>query len=249
MTCNPYLIRDGGEAVLIDAGSRPDFPTVMMKILQTGCRPQEIKAVVYTHYDPDVCGSAANLAELLGMTELRILSAHPNHMFMRHITTGARFTDLGEVEHAYRFATGRTLRFIPTPYAHSAGAFTVLDDKTGTLFTSDLFGSYNVSRETKIRIKPECNDCAVTKTCPVDEHCPLPAILEFHRQIFPSNECLRHALGVLRGLPFTRIAPQHGGILADRESALFALERLYSLDDVGVDGIRNHGIERHFSRW
>ena len=31
--CNPYLIVDRDEAVVIDGGSRPDFPTVMMKIL------------------------------------------------------------------------------------------------------------------------------------------------------------------------------------------------------------------------
>ena len=31
--CNPYLVIDNHEAVVIDGGSRPDFATVMMKIL------------------------------------------------------------------------------------------------------------------------------------------------------------------------------------------------------------------------
>ena len=249
MTCNPYLIREGEEALLIDAGSRPDFPTVMMKILQTGCRPRDIKAVVYTHYDPDVCGGAANLSELLGAADLSILSAHPNHMFMRHITTGARFTDLSDVGGSYKFSSGRTVRFIPTPYAHSAGAFAVFDEGSGTLFTSDLFGSYTVSRQTTIRIRPECRACDGEAPCAHEVECPLPGILEFHRQTFPSTLCLRNALETLHPLPFTRIAPQHGGIIGDRESAQFLFERLLSLDDVGVDGIRKRGLERHFSRW
>ena len=32
--CNPYLIVDHDEALVIDGGSRPDFVTVMMKIMQ-----------------------------------------------------------------------------------------------------------------------------------------------------------------------------------------------------------------------
>lgn len=55
--CNPYLIIDGEEAVVIDGGSRPDFPTVMMKILQTGIEPSSITAMIYQHYDPDLVGS------------------------------------------------------------------------------------------------------------------------------------------------------------------------------------------------
>ncbi len=38
--CNPYIIIDNDEAILIDGGSRPDFPQVMMKILKTGINPQ-----------------------------------------------------------------------------------------------------------------------------------------------------------------------------------------------------------------
>jgi flavorubredoxin len=52
--CNPYLIVDNDEAVVIDGGSRPDFATVMMKILQTGIAPNQISGLLYQHYDPDL---------------------------------------------------------------------------------------------------------------------------------------------------------------------------------------------------
>ena len=38
--CNPYLIVDNDEAVVIDGGSRPDFATVMMNIMETGIDPK-----------------------------------------------------------------------------------------------------------------------------------------------------------------------------------------------------------------
>lgn len=249
MTCNPYLVRDGDEAVLIDAGSRPDFPTVMMKVLQTGCRPREIRAVVYTHYDPDVCGSAANVAEILGDPGLPLLTARPNHMFIRHIAPGARFTGLDEVGDAFRFASGRELRFVPTPYAHSAGTFIVLDGKTGTLFSSDLFGSYEVAREPITSILPGCVGDARGEPCPHGDECPVPGILDFHRQIFPSRANLAHALATIRGLPFERLAPQHGGVIADRESGLRLIGRLLALEDVGIDGVAGRGLRGHFLRW
>ena len=63
--CNPYLILDHDEAVVIDGGSRPDFATVMMKIMQTGIAPKQIQALVYQHYDPDLCGSIPNFEDII----------------------------------------------------------------------------------------------------------------------------------------------------------------------------------------
>lgn len=37
--CNPYLIVDGDEAVVIDGGSRPDFPIVMRQSSHRQARP------------------------------------------------------------------------------------------------------------------------------------------------------------------------------------------------------------------
>ena len=41
--CNPYLIVDGDEAVVIDGGSRPDFAVVMMKILKQVFHPIRLR--------------------------------------------------------------------------------------------------------------------------------------------------------------------------------------------------------------
>jgi len=47
LTCNPYLIVQGDEAVLIDSGSRTDFAAVMMKVLQAGVDPQQVIGLIY----------------------------------------------------------------------------------------------------------------------------------------------------------------------------------------------------------
>ena len=62
---NPYLIVEGDEAVLIDGGSRPDFSTVMLKIMQVGIKPDMIKALIYHHYDPDLCGSISHFEKII----------------------------------------------------------------------------------------------------------------------------------------------------------------------------------------
>lgn len=72
--CNPYLIVDGDEAVLIDGGSRPDFPTVMTKILKTGTNPSDIRGLIYHHYDPDLCGSVSDYEDIIERKDLRIMS-------------------------------------------------------------------------------------------------------------------------------------------------------------------------------
>jgi hypothetical protein len=82
--CNPYLIVDNDEAIVIDGGSRPDFATVMMKILQTGITPNQIVALLYQHYDPDLCGSIPNFEDIIKRNDLKILSDSENLMFIRH---------------------------------------------------------------------------------------------------------------------------------------------------------------------
>ena len=54
--CNPYLIVEDGEAVLIDPGSVLDFEYVYRNI--TSIIPlEQIKYVVLHHQDPDLCSS------------------------------------------------------------------------------------------------------------------------------------------------------------------------------------------------
>ena len=55
-----------------------------MKILQTGIDLRTIRALIYQHYDPDLCGSLPNLEDLIDSPDLMIISQKENIMFIRH---------------------------------------------------------------------------------------------------------------------------------------------------------------------
>lgn len=240
--CNPYLIVDEDEAVVIDGGSRPDFATVMLKILQTGIFPRQIKALIYQHYDPDLCGSAPNFEDAIGHDDLQIISASENLMFIRHYAVSSPLTSLSKLKFEYQFSSGRRLQFITTPYSHSAGSFMTFDPHSGVLFTSDLFGSYGVSWQLYLQLAAECIECKNLSQCPRKlPNCPVNDILNFHRKIMTSTKALGHSLEQIAKIPFTILAPQHGSVINDKEIIEYVSKLLAALKDVGIDGILGDG--------
>ncbi|MDH5476913.1 MAG: MBL fold metallo-hydrolase [Nitrospinota bacterium] len=244
--CNPYLIIDGDEAALIDGGSRPDFATVMMKIMQTGVEPSSISTLIYHHYDPDLCGSIPNLENIIARQDLTVLSHRENNIFIRYYAARSRLRCVETMEFKFQFKSGRILRFFRTPYCHSAGSFITMDEKTGVLFTSDIFGSYDPPDRWKLfsDIPELCHSCDEDnrfdkdfKCKTVEDYCPLVGIFNFHRRIMTSNKALRHTLDIVeKSLP-EMLAPQHGGILHKPGDISMVIDRLKTLNDVGIDGI------------
>jgi flavorubredoxin len=238
---NPYVIVDGNEAVVLDGGSRSAFPSVMMKILQTGIAPSSIVALIYQNYDPRLCGSMPHLESIIDRPDLKVISDRANRMFIQHYAVAASFLSLHDVAHEFRFSSGRTLRFINTPYAHTAGSFITFDDKTGILFTSDLFSGYSSEDDLFMHLGQSCRSCGEpgdTERCPIGRPlCPIDSILSFHRDIMTSERALKLALERVSKIPFTIIAPQHGGIIHEPEDVINLCERLATLRGVGIDGI------------
>ncbi|MEJ2729288.1 MAG: MBL fold metallo-hydrolase [Deltaproteobacteria bacterium] len=236
--CNPYLIVDNEEAMVIDGGSRPDFATVMMKILQTGIVPNQIVALLYQHYDPDLCGSIPNFEDIIKRKDLRVISDSENLMFIRHYSVTTRLLPISKLNYRYTFSSGRTLEFIKTPYAHSAGSFVTFDPQSGILFSSDLFGSLGLEWELILKLKPECMNCFSLARCPQNRPiCPVNDILNFHKTVMPSGKALRYALEQMLEIPFTMIAPQHGSIIKNKKIMRYVFELLATLEGVGIDGV------------
>jgi flavorubredoxin len=242
--CNPYLIVDNDEALVIDGGSRPDFATVMMKILQTGIAPGQIKGLLYQHYDPDLCGSIPNFEDIIKSDDLKIISDSANLMFIRHYSVSTRLLPISQINLQYTFSSGRTLQFIKTPYAHSGGSFVTFDPQSGVLFSSDLFGSLGLEWELFLHLRPECLGCLHLSNCPTKRTtCPINDILNFHKTVMPSAKALKYALEQILSVPFTMIAPQHGSIIDDRKVMRYVFEQLINLTDVGIDGL----IDNHYA--
>lgn len=236
--CNPYLLVEGDRAVLIDAGSRPDFALVMMKILQTGIAPEQISTLIYHHIDPDLCGSMANMVDICKNPNLVILSAPDNNMFLSYYIEREKRTLLQSIDEYGMELTfgGRTLKFFRTPYAHSAGGFVTYDIKTKTLFSSDLFGSLSRQWDLFVQLKDDCYVCKDYDRC-IDQnlYCPLPDIFEFHKKVMPSEKALQYAMSAIGDLDIEMIASQHGSIFNKKRDVDFLIEKLGSLKGVGID--------------
>lgn len=232
--CNPYLILDQGEAVLIDGGSRDEFSTVMLKIMRTGTSPDRIKRLIYHHYDPDLCGNIPHLEAIIQNEDLKIISHRENNIFINYYSTHLAKQCIENLGFSYTFSSGRRLEFIRTPYSHSPGSFMTYDTKTKVLFSSDIFGSYDTSWALYSQINEDCLTCEAPTMCPMlNSKCPMRGILNFHQRIMTSKPALQYALKQVKKLDISIIAPQHGGLLADAVSQKAVISKLEALDTVG----------------
>ncbi|CAG0987240.1 Diflavin flavoprotein A 1 [Burkholderiales bacterium] len=212
--CNPYLLVEDDEAVLIDPGSIPDFPVVMRKIIDLA-NPQSIALIVASHQDPDVCSNLAVVEDVVERPDLQIAAHGATHRLIRHY--GLRSALYAVEEHGWRYTlqSGRVLEFFHTPHLHCAGSIMSFDRQTGTLFSSDLFGASD-------------DDWALFSG---KDH--PGAMTGWHQAMMPANHLLRACMEKLEALPIQRICPQHGSVIEGANVAL-AIAHLKGLP-VGLD--------------
>lgn len=235
---SPYLIVDGDEAVLIDAGSRSDFAAIVMKLMQAGIVPSAITTLVYQNYYPRLWGSLQHFQAIIGREDLRIVSDRANLMFTQSSSNSVRMVSLDETGFSLRLSSGRCLDFIKTPFAHSAGSFVTFDRTTGILFTGDLFSSYSQEWSLLLKLKAGCRTCQDYATClGRGEYCPIHDILDFHRKMMSSERALGFAMKRIGALPFSVVAPQRGSIIHDAGDIAHISGLLSGLKGVGIDGI------------
>jgi flavorubredoxin len=212
--CNPYLLIDDEDVVLIDPGTIPHFAIVMRKVIDL-VDPGAVNYIVAQHQDPDVCGNLAVVEDVVGNRDLKVV-AHTNTIrLIRHYGIRSDFYPVELKDYTLTLKSGRKLTFIFTPYLHSPGAIVTYDEKTRTLFTSDLFGG--MSKNWSLFAGSGY----------------LEAIDAFHRVYMPSNAVLRPVIEKLSKMKIDRILPQHGSIIEGEEVAV-AMERLRNLK-CGVD--------------
>jgi len=243
LQANSYLLLNGDQAVLIDAGSRADFPVVMRKILQLGVAPQQVRALIYQHYDPDLCGSMLSLINICGANNLQIVSSRHNYEFLCHYLPAEHHNLICTTEGmgSQTQLAGLQFQFHPTPYAHSAGSFVTFLPACGTVFTSDLFGRHTNNWQLELTLPEQCHLCPNPANCrrQADEahSCQLAEIIAYHRNIMPCNRALNHAAAVIAALNPSYIAPQHGSCLTTPADIARVSTCLRQLDKVGIDGV------------
>jgi len=234
--CNVYIIVDNDEAVVIDSGSRNEFSTVMLKIMKTGTNPRSITRLIYQHHDPDLCGNIPQMEAIIDNPDLKIISHSLDTTFIRYYSVKSPIQCIEELDYSFEFSSGRRLKFIHVPFSHSPGNFITFDEKTKTLFSSDIFGAFDYNWSLYSEISKKCQRCNTIKACVVTgDKCQWTGMLEFHRQYMPSTNALKYALKKIEKLDISIIAPQHGSIHSNENSIEVVIKRLKALDSVGFD--------------
>lgn len=234
--CNPYLIIEGREAVLIDGGSRDSFSEVMIKILRTGLNPAQITRLIYQHYDPDLCGSLPHLESIINTDSLRIISHSDNSFFIKCYSSRTEIIDFRTLDSHFDFATGRRLEFYATPYCHQNGSFVTYDTRTKTLFSSDLFGSFDDEWKLFLEFDEACRECRDPGSCVLNlKKCPFKGMKAFHQKVMTSSLALAHTLKIIASLDIDIVAPQHGSIITSKEDIKAVIRYLQSIKNVGID--------------
>jgi len=67
--------------------------------------PSQIRALVYQHYDPDLCGSVPRFEDIIGREDLKIISAAANNMFIRHYAAMAKLLALENIGSQFVFSS------------------------------------------------------------------------------------------------------------------------------------------------
>ncbi|MBP7174716.1 MAG: response regulator [Thermoclostridium sp.] len=190
--CNPYLIIDEEEAVLIDPGSVLDFEYVYENVCSL-VPLEKIKYVILHHQDPDFCASVP-LFEKKGAS-FKIVTHWRTQTLVKYYGVKSDYYIVNKNDFKLMLKSGRILGFIQTPYLHFPGAITTYDYQTKTLFSSDLFGAF--SYEWKLYASEGY----------------MEKMKAFHEHYMPSNDILRPVMEVFLSMDISMIAPQHGSIL------------------------------------
>lgn len=194
--CNPYLLLDGDETILIDSGSLPDFPGIMRKVIDV-TDPASISYIIAQHQDPDVCGNLAVVEDVIDRADLRIVAHQHTVRLIRHIGLRSEFYAVDEHDFKLTLKSGRVLEFMFTPFLHSPGAIVTYDTKSKSLFTSDIFGAINGDDWSLFAKGDFCAPMA-----------------PFHQAYMASNHILRKSLEKMQARwEIARILPQHGSII------------------------------------
>ena len=192
--CHPYLILEGESSVLVDPGSMLQYDEVVCKV-ESLIPMKNIKYIIAHHQDPDLCASIPQLEKVINRDDLKIITHRRTAALIKHYGIKSEFLYIDEDCFKLQIADNRVLKFITTPYAHAPGAFITYDEKTKSLFTSDIFGALEESWS----FYADENYFDYSRT--------------FHEEYIPSREIFNYTLGKIEELDVELILPQHGSII------------------------------------
>jgi flavorubredoxin len=151
--------------------------------------------MIVNHQDPDLCASLPLFAEEIGH-DVKVIAQLRTSLFLPYYDVTSEIIPVEDGD-TLTLSSGRTLTFVTTPYVHFAGSMVVYDEKTKTLFSSDIFGAFSINW-----------------TLYADEsEYYIEAFKAFTEPYIGCKKPLLSALEKTSKVPIERICPQHGSII------------------------------------
>jgi len=192
--CNPYIIKDGDETILIDPGNLTDYSKVASKIF-SATNPSQIAHMILHHQDPDLCASVPLMEELIHNDKLEIITHSRASLLIRYYGTKSKFVNVDQHGYTHTLKSGRVLRFMVTPFCHFPAAIVTYDEKEKLLFSSDLFAA--VSKDWHLFAQEGYEK----------------QMESFHVGYIASSLHLNRVLEKIEKMDINMILPQHGSII------------------------------------
>ena len=192
-----YLIIDKNKGWLLDPGGVHLFARVVAGVSRF-ISLDRIEGIIFSHQDPDV---SSGIALWLGVTKAKVYISALWTRFLPHfgIVDQSRVTAIEDCkDRALALPSGSRLRFVPTHFMHSPGAWSVFDEKSRILFSSDVGAA----------IFPEGDERLFIEDFPST----IPYVEGFHKRYIACNAVARRWVEIVRRLDPDMIAPQHGGV-------------------------------------
>lgn len=199
---NAYAVR-GSEGVAVIDTVKAEFADDFFARLWACCRPDEIRAIVLNHLEPDHTGALPAL--LQAAPNATVYLSHPALKMLKGlIKTGLDDTCIVAVDEETRIDLGgRTLRFLYTPYLHWPDTQCTWVEEEGLLFSGDVFGCHFCDARL-------FNDLVGDFRFSFDYY--------YHHIMRPFREYVLTALDLIEPLPLRLLAPAHGPVLRDMPS-------------------------------
>ncbi len=217
---NQYLIIDKNEGLLIDPGGQYVFERIYRNVSEF-IKPENIKAVFFSHQDPDVVGSLIMISDFFPNAKIYVSKLWTRFLPHLGVIEGVVMKEIPD-EGTDIIVGKASLKAIPAHYLHSPGNFSLYDPKVKVLFSGDIGAA----------VFPEG-----TWYLFVDDFKTHVKYMEgFHKRYIPTKKALDIWLNKIKELDINIIAPQHGAIFAEKNVKKF-LDWLRKLDNVGLDSI------------
>ncbi|WP_240739533.1 MBL fold metallo-hydrolase [Marinitoga lauensis] len=192
---NQFLVIHNNEGILLDPGGVHVFPRVLANVSEH-IDTKNIKAIFYTHQDPDVSSGVALWSSTLENAKIYISGLWERFLPHFGVFDPSILVPIEDKGGKIEFSDGTNLEIIPAHFLHSLGNFSLYDPISKILFSGDIGVGV---------VQPSENNIFVENFNDYKKH-----MEGFHKRYMASNAAAKKWVERVSRLDVEIMVPQHG---------------------------------------